>query len=110
MATATSTGNSKTEGPSTADLDEQISQLRNDIGELARTMRGMGDAKAKDLKQRARGKADEISAASEDALAALTEQLEDIERQVGGKVRKNPIAALGIAAGVGFLVAMLARR
>ncbi|MBB4302723.1 ElaB/YqjD/DUF883 family membrane-anchored ribosome-binding protein [Rhodobium orientis] len=110
MATATPTGNGKTDGPSAAELDEQIRQLRTDITELAHTMRGMGDAKARDFKKRARGKAEEISAGAEDALTALTDQLEEIERQVGRKVRKNPFAALGIAAGVGFLVAMLARR
>ncbi|MCW2306618.1 DUF883 family protein [Rhodobium gokarnense] len=110
MATATPAGNGKTDAPSAAELDEQIRQLRTDISELARTMRGMGDAKARDFKRRARGKADEISAGAEDALAAMTDQLEDIERDITRKVRKNPFAALGVAAGVGFLVAMLARR
>ncbi len=106
--TASATSNGKT--PTSADLEKQIAQLREDISEIAKTVGTMGSAKGADAKARAREKVDDLNAASRDMIASLNEQVGELEDSVVGRVRERPFAALGIAAGIGFALALLARR
>lgn len=47
---------------------------------------------------------------SQDALNDLTAELKGYERALTAEVRRHPLQSLGIAAGIGFLVAALVRR
>jgi len=103
MAAASSGASNKTDGPSAEEREAQINTLRQDFAKLIDSLGAAGDAKASALKDKARSQAQNAYAAAEDkALRA--------EQEISSFVRERPYAALGIAAGVGFLAALLARR
>jgi len=93
-----------------ADVEAQINQIRNDISGLAQTIADIGMQKSASLTRDAKRKAADIADSSDAALASVQEQLTILERDFRTKVQRNPLAAIGIAAGIGFLVAMLSRR
>ncbi|MCP1199745.1 YqjD family protein [Notoacmeibacter sp. MSK16QG-6] len=80
------------------DVENEIAQLRADVASLTDTIKSFGAATARDLQDRAYGKRDEIS-----------DQLRAKEEEIKERVRENPMQALGIAAGVGFLVGVIWR-
>ncbi len=80
------------------DVEEEIAQLRADVASLTETIKAFGADTARDLQSRAYGKRDEI-----------TDQLRVKEEEIKERVRENPLQALGIAAGVGFLVGVIWR-
>ncbi|WP_114390808.1 DUF883 family protein [Notoacmeibacter marinus] len=82
----------------TGDVEKEIAQLRADVASLTETLKSVGAATARDLQGRAYGKRDEIS-----------DQLRVKEEEIKERVRENPLQALGIAAGVGFLVGVIWR-
>ena len=53
---------------------------------------------------------DEIRARAEEALRAARARLEGVELRLEDQVRRHPLAALGIAAGVGILLGLLLAR
>ncbi len=94
----------------TDDLSAEIAALRADLERLSERFVESGGAQANRF-------ADELRAAGERALAAAGEQVErgreHGEDQIAAArtlVREHPFAAVACAAGVGFLLARLARR
>ena len=92
------------------DLSGEIATLRADLERVTERLVESGGAQAK-------GFADDLRTAGERALAAAGEQVErgreQGEDQVAAArslVREHPLAAVACAAGVGFLLARLARR
>jgi len=53
---------------------------------------------------------DEIRVRAEEALRAARARLEGVELRLEDQVRRHPLAALGIAAGVGVLLGLLLAR
>lgn len=91
-------------------VDEQIARIRSDIADLAKTAGSAGVVIGDDVKQVAEEKKDQSLAVAQEAIKGLRRELDKVERQITGKVRENPLAAIAIAAGVGFLIALLSRR
>lgn len=93
-----------------ADVALQMSILRDDIASLTATVADFGKAQASHMKSTASQKASDLAdsgAATAEAMRAKAEQTySDTERAV----RDNPGTAIGIAAGLGFLVGMLTVR
>jgi ElaB/YqjD/DUF883 family membrane-anchored ribosome-binding protein len=73
------------------------------MSKLVATVTALGKDKAGSAKEK-------VTTQAEEALNAMNAQASKIESDVTGLVRERPIMALGLAAGVGFLAAMLARR
>ncbi|MEC9343986.1 MAG: DUF883 domain-containing protein [Pseudomonadota bacterium] len=107
--TATRTANGASE-KIREDLEEHVGRIRKDIAALAGSITDAGSTLAGDARTGANAKATELRQVSEETIRDLRNQLETLEKQIGGKVRERPVAALAIAAGAGFLFAMLARR
>lgn len=104
MATQASSAKAKSENDaSTEDVEAQLAQLRDDMSKLIASVTALGKDKAGTAKEK-------VTAQAEEALDAVSAQASKIEADVTGLVRERPIMALGLAAGVGFLAAMLARR
>lgn len=78
-----------------AEVNDQIGRIRRDITTLA---------------NKAGAKTSDALDVSAEKIEELRQQLVHVERQVAGKVRDNPYTALAIAAGLGFVVALLAAR
>ncbi|PHP68947.1 hypothetical protein CSC94_02880 [Zhengella mangrovi] len=115
MATATqqrtATISGKNNGStSAADIEAQIGQLKGDISKLAQTIGEYGSAKAGEAKTSANAKVDEAILASRDVLENARSEVDRLERILRNEIRRKPIQTIGIAAGIGFLAALLMRR
>ncbi|WP_172300289.1 YqjD family protein [Pseudoruegeria sp. HB172150] len=101
MATAASTP--KSNGTSTSkdveELQAQIATLKADITALTETMKTMGKTRAAQLREQGEAAVGQ----------AKVKGLEAYE-QAEASVRENPAMAVGIAAGVGFLVGVILGR
>lgn len=81
------------------DFEAHAEKIRSDIAELAQALSRAGGSLAGDVRVQ-----------TERQLKDLGSQLGVLERRLEQQVRDRPIAALGIAAAVGFILALLARR
>jgi ElaB/YqjD/DUF883 family membrane-anchored ribosome-binding protein len=104
-------------GPKSGKVDKdveavtaEIRRLRSDMSSLVDTIGHVGRRRARHLADTAQGKADEGMAAGEAMLAEAQTELERIERDLATATRRSPFRALGIAAGLGFLLALIVRR
>ena len=111
-----------------APIEDQISEIRDDIASLAKLLSKRGADASKDVRARAseaskdvRSRAYDVRDQAESGLQDLLENGEALiaelrsrysstEKQVRQTVRQHPIATLGAAAAVGILVAALLRR
>lgn len=111
MATSTQSKRRNGQEQATVDnIESQITKIRSDISTLAGTIADYGAQSLNDAKSQAGTMAHEAVQASETALAELRSQLDRLERDLRVKVREKPLQAIGIAAGIGFLLALLMRR
>jgi ElaB/YqjD/DUF883 family membrane-anchored ribosome-binding protein len=95
---------------STKDVEIQIQQLREDIAALARSVAAVGSEKADDYRVRVRRATNDATEASMQMVEAAREHALSMEKDLERKIRTNPLQSVAMAAGVGFLIAMLARR
>jgi ElaB/YqjD/DUF883 family membrane-anchored ribosome-binding protein len=113
MAAANSTTDFVRDGNSTAstkDIELQLQQLREDISTLAKTVAAVGNEKAAEVRGKARRAANEAADVSISVVEAAREQAASLERDLEQQIRAKPIQSVAIAAGVGFLFALLTRR
>jgi ElaB/YqjD/DUF883 family membrane-anchored ribosome-binding protein len=94
----------------TADLEADIKQLKAEIENLAKQMAATGEHGYGTAKRAAALGAEQLRAQGEAKLDELRANARDIEDQVLAHVRAKPITSLAIAAGIGFLFALIARR
>jgi ElaB/YqjD/DUF883 family membrane-anchored ribosome-binding protein len=95
---------------STADLDADIRQLREDIAKLAAQLSKTGEHGYGAARRAAAEGVDQLRAQGEAVIEGLRTNALDIEAQLITTVREKPVTSLAIAAGVGFLFALLSRR
>jgi ElaB/YqjD/DUF883 family membrane-anchored ribosome-binding protein len=95
---------------SAQDLETDIQQLKEDIAKLAKQLAATGEHSYGAARRAASGSADRLRVEGEAALEAIRANAKDVEQQIMTGVREKPITALAIAAGVGFLFALMARR
>ena len=110
MATA-KTVNQTAAGERTAsDLEADIRQLRADIEKLAKQMTATGQHGYGTARRAASEGVEQLRAQGETAMDSLRSNARDLEEQMLANVREKPMTSLAIAAGVGFLFALLSRR
>lgn len=124
--------NGKSHGPDIADVEAQLAKLSGDIAALTKTVAAYGGAKASEageqarsmtgtvadqaramtdtLAEQARSMGAALAERSSTAAGVARERLVTAEGRVEDGIRANPLAAVGVAAGVGFLAALLAKR
>lgn len=93
-----------------ADVEKQLEKLSADIAALTKVVASFSNGKLDEAQQQARTIAEEISQRSAAAAADIKERIITAESDLEGQIRRNPLAAVGIAAGVGFLAALLSSR
>lgn len=112
MTTATATktarnnGPAKTAGSAENDLSREVEGLRRDLAALTERFSNITDAGIRTAGE----KGSEARQRGEAAYAELSSRASEFERQAADSIRRHPLQALGIAAGVGFLAALLTRR
>lgn len=77
---------------SSDDMGQQIDALRDDLAKLTATIRG------------------DVSAGIETAGHQISQTGRDAQASALHMVRANPLAAVGIAAGLGLLLGMMSRK
>lgn len=93
-----------------SDVNEQMAVLREDISNLTAAVASYGKAQGLELKSAAAHKAAELAESGAQTAASVRKNAEVAYSDAENAVRTNPAAAVGIAAGLGFLVGMIATR
>jgi ElaB/YqjD/DUF883 family membrane-anchored ribosome-binding protein len=109
MARSTTT-NSGTPETSIADLTAQIETLRKDLGILTDTITDYGKDKSNELQAMAAERAKHAREKGREASDIVSARASDARHQAERYVTSKPVAALGIAAGIGFLVGLMSTR
>ncbi|MFN0263631.1 YqjD family protein [Tepidamorphus sp. 3E244] len=92
------------------DLERQVEQLRGDIQSLAQTIGSITSDQITRYQAKAASAKRDVVNSSTEALESLQGQIKVYEQSLTSQVREKPLQAIGIAAGVGFLLAMFTRR
>lgn len=92
------------------DLEADIAQLKADFEKLAAQFARTGEHGYSTAKRAAAQGAEQLMGQGEAALDQLRANARDMEAQLMANVREKPVTSLAIAAGVGFLLALLSRR
>lgn len=104
MATQSKTANGGNKSDvSIEDLSAQIEVLKSDISSLTSALGNYGKSKGEAAAESAKRTAQQARSAGEEKLLESQAQAEDF-------IRKQPATALGIAAGVGFLIGLVTAR
>lgn len=111
MNTATATKNTRSNeapksGVAEKDLANEIEGLREDLSALTERFSRLTDAGIRTAGE----KGAEAKLRGQAAYDDLYARASDLEHQAADQIRRHPLQALGIAAGVGFLAALLTRR
>ena len=114
MATATQSANTKAASNgmdrSVKDLEAQIAALKTDVSELTSTLGKLGREAGSEAKARASKAANSAKDSAYSTANAAGAEAKRYYGQAEAQVRENPAAAVGIAAGVGFLVGLVMAR
>jgi ElaB/YqjD/DUF883 family membrane-anchored ribosome-binding protein len=92
------------------DLAADIEQLKADIARLTEQLRETGQHTYGAARRAASEGVEQLRAQGEAAYEQLKANAGDFERQLADTVREKPVTSLAVAAGVGFLLALMTRR
>jgi len=84
--------------------------LRDDISKLAKQFATMGEHSVNTARRAATEGVDQLRARGEAAIEDMRVTARDLEADLVANVRDKPLTSLAIAAGVGFLFALISRR
>ncbi|AZV19750.1 hypothetical protein ASD99_10090 [Mesorhizobium sp. Root695] len=107
---ATAAGKTANDARANADLEADIRQLKADIDKLTKQLAKTGEHGYGTARRAATEGVEQLRAQGEAAFDSLRSNAKDIEAQMMASVREKPVTSLAIAAGVGFLFALIARR
>lgn len=110
MATAKTAGRTAAEEKAAADLEADIRHLRAEVEKLTKQLAEAGEQGLGTARRVAAEGVEHLRAHGEAAMDSLRSNARDLEEQVLANVREKPVTSLAIAAGVGFLFALLSRR
>jgi len=108
--TAEKASNQAREALSELEMQQRIEDLKNEIASISRTLQAMGGQKVEDYRDTVEKLAADAVHASVKAFDSARSEALSLEQGFEKQVRENPLRAIGIAAGVGFLFALLTRR
>lgn len=93
-----------------ADVSAQLSQLRDDLAHLAKSVKALGVGVTHEVKHQAARVADDAISASEQTVQNVRDEIQTLNDNLVYQVQKNPLQSLGIAVAAGFLIALVTRR
>ncbi len=107
---AANEGKSVKNSPEVSDLEADIRQLKADIEKLTKQLAATGQQGYGTARRAAAEGVEQLRVQGEAAMESLRSNARDLEEQVIASVREKPVTSLAIAAGVGYLFALLSRR
>lgn len=110
MATSATQASKNDTERSMDDVSGQVERLRDDLASLSKSVKSLGQSTGRELRGRAEDAQSEAIHAYEDTIANIRRELISMERDLNREVRKNPLQSVGIAAGIGFALALILNR
>ena len=113
MAMSRTADNARTKAQdalSELEMQQRIDDLKSEIASISKTLSALGGQKVEDYRDTVERFASDAMSASLKALDSARTEAMSLEEGFERQVRDYPLRAMGIAAGVGFLLAMLTRR
>ncbi len=92
------------------DFEQQIAILREELANVKAQLARSGERSMAAARKAATGGMDRLRHQGEATLEDLKGSAHDIEERIGQTIRDKPVTSLAIAAGIGFLCALLAKR
>lgn len=92
------------------DLEAEIAQLKNELAKLAKQLQSTGGHSYGAARRVAAEGVDHLRAQGEAAMDKMRAGAGDLETRLEEAVREKPLTSLGVALGVGFMLALLTRR
>ncbi|AXI53609.1 DUF883 domain-containing protein [Sulfitobacter sp. JL08] len=110
MASTQKKSNGSVSAPTAEDLGQQLETLKADIVSITQSLGDMAKAQGNDLSAAAKERVADAKAKGSEHIADLNAQAEHLGAQAGEFVHRKPAVALGMAAGLGFLVGLMSQR
>lgn len=93
--------------PADAELEVQVSKLREDVAGVAEALKSLAAERAEGAKRQAYALRDDVRDRGERYVRQAQDAVSDIEDQVSERVRAEPIKAVLVAVAVGYLYARI---
>lgn len=106
---AATSKSAKVDAPESS-LEEDVRQLQRDIKKLTELLGRTKEHSYSAASHAASEGMEHLRAQGDAAMEGLRQSAEDIEAQIVTAVREKPVTSLAIAAGLGFLFALISRR
>ena len=90
-------------------LEDQISQLQDDLKGIASTLAKLSADKVNEVKDVAKSEARHLQRQGQNVLEDVQDQAGELEQQLKNKIREKPLTAVASAIGIGFILALLSR-
>ncbi|ATN35667.1 hypothetical protein ACO34A_17825 [Rhizobium sp. ACO-34A] len=104
-------GRGKGNGDATVeDVQAELEKLRNDIAALTQTLASFGNGKLKEAGDRASQLGADVAEASAQYVDTARTGLAAAEQDLEAHIRSRPFQSVAVAAGIGFVAALLTRR
>lgn len=92
------------------EVREQLAALKADVETLTEALQELGKSRSAELKETVRKRTEALQARGRDIAEEARDTASDMVCRADARIRENPMAAVGIATGVGFLVGLLMAR
>ena len=90
-------------------LEDQITQLQNDLKAIASTLAKLSSDKVNEVKDVAKSEARHLQRQGQHVMEDVQDQAGELEQQLKDKIREKPLTAVASAVGIGFILALLSR-
>ena len=92
-----------------AQLEDQISQLQDDLKAIAATLARLSGDKVTEVREVAKSEARHLQRQGQHVVEDVQDQASAIEKQLKDTIREKPLTAVASAVGIGFILALLSR-
>lgn len=89
------------------DLRDDFDALRKEVAEMMKLLKDKGSHYAEDLSEQVEEKFADYQKKAQQGAETIYEKGNEGLEEVGSRVRKNPVASLAIAFGVGYVISKL---
>lgn len=93
-----------------AQLEDQVSQLQDDLKAIAATLARLSSDKVNEVRDVAKSEARHLQRQGQHVIDDVQDQASAMEKQLKDTIREKPLTAVASAVGIGFILALLSRR
>lgn len=93
--------------PAEGDLEAQVKRLREDLADVAETLKGLAGNRASNARDQAFALKNDIKETGEQYFRQAQETVGELEEQLSERVRSEPLKAVLIAAAIGYFYARI---